>query len=254
MRPREIEKDPDGERFHWFNWRFSGLDRARNVDGRISYIPMNFGEAPEYYRRFVDPIDVMCLKTRPMDDQGFFNFGGATTYMKAASERARIVIVETCEQLLHIYGEQESLHNSQVDYVIDRGGGNGTGGGQPRSGGRQSSCSQRSKTARACRSESGDLPNAVCASLKESGIKDLGVHTEMFVDEMIERGIVTGAMGASCWRTIPLRPGAPWNVLWTYSWRSTRPVGSTRPAPRWDDQLHTDQFTSLSARLACIRR
>lgn len=122
MRPREIEKDPDGERFHWFNWRFSGLDRARNVDGRISYIPMNFGEAPEYYRRFVDPIDVMCLKTRPMDDQGFFNFGGATTYMKAASERARIVIVETCEQLLHIYGEQESLHNSQVDYVIDRGG------------------------------------------------------------------------------------------------------------------------------------
>ena len=29
---------------------------------------MNFGEAPDYYRRFVDPIDVVCIKTCPMDD------------------------------------------------------------------------------------------------------------------------------------------------------------------------------------------
>ena len=125
MSPRAIfETDPEGEHFHAFNWHFSAYDRAKNIDGRINYIPMNFGEAPDYYRRFVDPIDVVCIKTRPMDGQGFFNFGGATTYLKAASEQARILIVETCEQLPYIYGEQESLHISQVDYVID--GGKGT--------------------------------------------------------------------------------------------------------------------------------
>ena len=26
---------------------------------------MNFGEAPDYYRRFVEPIDVVCIKTLP---------------------------------------------------------------------------------------------------------------------------------------------------------------------------------------------
>ena len=56
---------------------------------------MNFGEAPDYYRRFVDPIDVVCIKTAPMDEHGYFNFGGAVTYHKALTERAKLLIVET---------------------------------------------------------------------------------------------------------------------------------------------------------------
>jgi acyl-CoA hydrolase len=42
----------------------------------------------------------------------------------------------------------------------------------------------------------GGMPNAVCTVLKEAGVKDLGIHTEMFVDGMIdlvEAGLVTGA-------------------------------------------------------------
>ena len=197
MLPRQtLEKDPEGERFHWFNWHFSAYDRARNVN----YIPMNFGEAPDYYRRFIDPIDVVCVKTCPMDEQGFFNFGAATTYLKAASEQARILIVETCESLPYIYGEQESLHLSQVDFVID--GGQGT---TPEIQNPEVSDVDR-EVAELVLGEIDDgaclqigiggMPNAVCASLRDSGIRDLGIHTEMFVDEMvdlIESGIVTGA-------------------------------------------------------------
>jgi acyl-CoA hydrolase len=43
------------------------------------------------------------------------------------------------------------------------------------------------------------MPNAVCAALKDAGIRDLGIHTEMFVDgmvDLIEAGIVTGAKKA----------------------------------------------------------
>ena len=42
----------------------------------------------------------------------------------------------------------------------------------------------------------GGMPNAVCELLTRSAIKDLGVHTEMFVDSLVdlyEAGKVTGA-------------------------------------------------------------
>jgi acyl-CoA hydrolase len=40
------------------------------------------------------------------------------------------------------------------------------------------------------------MPNAVCVALKDAGLRDLGIHTEMFVDgmvDLIEAGVVTGA-------------------------------------------------------------
>jgi hypothetical protein len=30
---------------------------------------------PDYYRRFLDPVDIVILKTCPTDDGGYFNFG-----------------------------------------------------------------------------------------------------------------------------------------------------------------------------------
>ena len=70
---------------------------------------------------FVEPIDVVCIKTCPMDEHGFFNFGGAVTYQKAMTERARLLVVETCASMPHVYGAQESVHVSEVDYVIEGG-------------------------------------------------------------------------------------------------------------------------------------
>ena len=95
LRPRAVlEADPDGEHFNWFNWHFTGYDRKQHDAGRCSYIPMNFGEAPDYYRRFVE-VDTAIFKTAPMDQHGFFNFGGSVSYQKALTEKARRVIVET---------------------------------------------------------------------------------------------------------------------------------------------------------------
>jgi acyl-CoA hydrolase len=42
----------------------------------------------------------------------------------------------------------------------------------------------------------GGMPNAVCGYLKDAGVRDLGIHTEMLVDgmiDLIEAGLVTGA-------------------------------------------------------------
>src|SRR5262245_51927093 len=120
--PRAVlEADPTGERFLWFNWHFSAYDRSKNLDGRCNYIPMNFGEAPDYYRRFIDPVDVVCIKTCPMDEHGYFNFGPTSAYLKAMTERARVVIVEANRGVPYVYGEQEAIHASNVDFVIDGG-------------------------------------------------------------------------------------------------------------------------------------
>jgi acyl-CoA hydrolase len=201
MRPRAVlEADPTGEHFLWFNWHFSGYDRAQHDQGRCNYIPMNFGEAPDYYRRFVERVDVACVKTCPMDAQGYFNFGGAVSYQKAMTERAKILIVETCEAMPYVYGAQESVHVGDVDYVIDGGTGSVPEVGNPPA----TDVDRKVAALIAAEIEDGaclqigigGMPNAVCALLKEAGVRDLGIHTEMLVDGMIdlwEAGLVTGA-------------------------------------------------------------
>jgi acyl-CoA hydrolase len=201
MQPRAVlEADPTGEHFLWFNWHFTGYDRQQHDAGRCNYIPMNFGEAPDYYRRFVDAIDVVCIKTCPMDEQGYFNFGGAVTYHKAMTERAKTLIVETCESMPYVYGSQESVHVSEVDYVID-------GGAEPVPEVMNPLATDIDRQVAALIAAEiedgaclqigiGGMPNAVCALLREAGVRDLGIHTEMLVDGMIdlwEAGVVTGA-------------------------------------------------------------
>jgi len=201
LRPRAVlEADSEGEHFSWLSWHFSGYDRGHHDAGRSNYVPMNFGEAPDYYRRFVDPIDVVCLKTTPMDEHGFFNFGAAVTYHKAVTERARLLVVETSPAMPYVYGGEESVHASEVDYVIE-----GPDEALPELANPPPTDVDRKVAALiaaeiedgACLQIGiGGMPNAVCASLKDAGVKDLGIHTEMFVDGMIdlvEAGLVTGA-------------------------------------------------------------
>jgi butyryl-CoA:acetate CoA-transferase len=195
-----VECDPEGAHFLWFNWHFSGLDRRYCDAGRASYLPMNFGEAPDYYRRFIEPVDVACIKTCPMDEHGYFNFGGAITYQKAMTERARKVVVETCAAMPYVVGQEESIHLSEVDHVIE-----GDDAPLPELANPAPSDVDRRVAALiapevedgACLQIGiGGMPNAVCALLCESGVRDLGIHTEMLVDAMIdlvERGKVTGA-------------------------------------------------------------
>src|SRR5689334_19823406 len=94
-----VEADPQGEHFHFFSWHFSGYDRLKHDCGVCNYIPLNLGEVPDYYRRFLEPIDIVVLKTCPMDENGYFNFGPTNVWHRAAVERAKILIVEVSEAL-----------------------------------------------------------------------------------------------------------------------------------------------------------
>ncbi len=195
-----IEADPEGRHFLWFNWHFSAYDRAVNKDGRCNYIPMNFGEAPAYYRRFLDPVDVACVRAAPMDADGWFNFGATNAHLMAILERAKVVIIETVASMPTVHGEHNAVHLRDVHHVID--GGNAP---LPELPSAPIGDVDRKVAARiaemiedgACLQIGiGGMPNAVCATLKDAGLRDLGIHTEMFVDgmvDLIEAGVATGA-------------------------------------------------------------
>jgi acyl-CoA hydrolase len=195
-----VECDPDGTSFAWLSWHFSGYDRRKSDLGRAVYIPMNFGEAPDYYRRFIEPVDIVCIKTTPMDEHGCFNFGGAVSYHRALVERAKVIIVETCPAMPYAFGMQESVHRSEMDYIIETEEGTVPELSNPPASDidrKVASFIASELTDGACLQVGvGAMPNAVCSLIAESGVRDLGIHSEMLVDgliDLMEKGLVTGA-------------------------------------------------------------
>jgi acyl-CoA hydrolase len=200
-RPRAVlEADPDGKTFYWFSTHFSGYDRRKHDAGIAHYLPVNLGEIPDYYRRFIDPMDIAVLKACPMDANGYFNFSGANLWSQALADRAKILIIEECAAMPYAMGPQASVHCSQVDFVIP-------GDGQPLPELPKGQATEVDRAvARLIASELDDgsclqigiggMPNAVCSLLAESSISDLGIHTEMLTDGIIDlyhRGKITGA-------------------------------------------------------------
>jgi acyl-CoA hydrolase len=201
MRPRAVlENDPDGEHFLWFSLHFSGYDRRMHDAGRCTYLPVNLGEIPDYYRRFIEPPDLVVLKTCPMDADGYFNFSGANMWHRALVERARLVVVEVDHGLPYAHGVQNGVHASEVDFVID--GSDAPPPELPNHAVSDVDCAVGHLIAAEIDDGSclqigiGGMPNAVCSLLMASGAKDLGVHTEMLTDGILElyrSGVVTGA-------------------------------------------------------------
>jgi acyl-CoA hydrolase len=204
MRPRAfLEADPRGEHFRCFNWHFSGYDRRMHDAGLCHYIPCNLGEIPAYYRRFVERLDIAVIKTAPMDAEGYFNYGPLNLWHPAVVERAATVIIEECADIPAVHGPQVRLHRSQVDYVID-----GAGAPIPELPNAATTDVDRA-VARLIAGEIedgaclqvgiGGMPNAVTTLLLDSGVQDLGIHTEMLNDglaELYRAGRVSGARKA----------------------------------------------------------
>ncbi len=201
LKPRAVlEHDPEGRHFCWLSWHFSAYDRKMHDAGRCSYIPLHLGEVPDYYRRFIEPVDILILKTCPLDEHGYFNFGPTNVWYRAIIERARMVIVEVSECMPWVCGEGTGVHVSEVDYIIQ--GDNSPAPELPnppptdidRAVARQ--IAQEVNDGDCLQIGIGGMPNAVCSLLLESGAKDLGVHTEMLIDGLVElykAGRVTGS-------------------------------------------------------------
>ena len=201
LRPREVmEVDPTGRHFQHYNWHFGGYDRKKCDAGLVTYVPVNLGEISDYYRRYLEPLDVAAIKVPPKDKDGFYNFSCGHLWHRPVIDRAKIVIVEVNENMPYCHGVEAGVHESEVDFVIE-------GDGAPLAELPSAPPSAVDKAVGALIAAEiedgaciqvgiGGMPNAVVSSLLEAGVKDLGIHTEMLTDSMadlVASGQATGA-------------------------------------------------------------
>lgn len=194
------EADPQGTHFLWNSWHVSGQDK-KFIGKNLFYIPMKFHENPMMTRQDCAPDDVFVVQVTAMDKHGYFNFGGSAVNCWAAMETARVTILEVNQNMPRcLGGNQENVHISQVDYIIES-------RNQPivTLGSSEPSRAEaeiakhiigRLYNGNCIQLGIGGTPNAVGKMVAASDLKDLGVHTEMYVDaylEMFKAGKITGA-------------------------------------------------------------
>ena len=201
MRPRAVlDQDPEGKHFHLFSMHFSGYDRKMHDAGRVHYLPVNLGEIPDYYRRFIPPVDIVVLKTCRIDAHGYFNFSAANLWHRDIIERARVVMVEITDCLPYVFGVNNGVHISEVDYIIE--GDNQPAPVLPNPPASDVDVAVGKLIAAEIEDGSclqigiGGMPNAVCEQLLHSNARDLGVHSEMLTEGMMalyDKGQITNA-------------------------------------------------------------
>ncbi len=164
-------------------------------------MPINLGEIPDCYRRFLPPIDVACIKVCPKDENGYYTFGGTGLWHPAVMECAQIRVVEVCEHLPRTCNEGCAIHESEVDFIID---GDGSRPAElPET--RLTGIDRKVGNLIAAEIEDGaciqvgigSMPNAACAALLESGAKNLGLHSEMLTDSMVDLVLSGQATGTA---------------------------------------------------------
>ncbi len=188
--------------FTWNSWHMSGIERKYMKEGLVFYSPIRYSELPRYYREHVERNNVIMMQVSPMDKHGYFNFGPNASHLMAACEKSDVIIVEVNENMPRCLGGfEEGIHVSQVNYIVE--GDNppmgvlGNGKPDPEVDRAVASYIVEEIPNGACLQLGiGGMPNAVGAMIAESDLKDLGVHTEMYVEsfkDLTLAGKITGA-------------------------------------------------------------
>lgn len=198
-----IAQVPDPARhFTWNSWHMSGIERKMAQMGMAYYAPIRYSELPRYYRENVKAVDVVMIQVAPMDSHGYFNFGPNASHLAAACERAKTVIVEVNQNMPYCLGGFENcVHIHQVDMIVE--------GENPALTQMPSPTEFSELDLAVARQVVEEIPDGACLQLgigsmpaavgkmiAESDLKDLGVHTEMYVDAFVamsKAGKITGA-------------------------------------------------------------
>lgn len=187
-----FEREDAGEHFSWNSWHMSGIERKYISRGFAYYAPIRYSELPRYYRDSIIPDDVAMFQVAPMDKHGFFNFGPNASHMAAVCETSKKIIVEVNQNMPRCLGGFENgVHISNVDLIVE-----GDNPAMGIMGGAAAASEVDQAVAKLIVEEIpngaclqlgiGGMPNAVGSMIAESDLKDLGVHTEMYVDAFVD--------------------------------------------------------------------
>ena len=201
-RPAIFDVPNAADHFTWNSWHMSGIERKAIKEGFSYYIPLRYSELPGYYRNCIKTLDVAMFQVAPMDEHGYFNFGPGGSHLKAVCDCAKTVIVEVNKNMpVCLGGFENCVHISEVDMIVE-----GENPPMETLGGSGEPSDVDLAIANlvvpeipdgACLQLGiGSVPNTIGKMIAKSDLKDLGVHTEMYVDAFVDianAGKITGA-------------------------------------------------------------
>ena len=192
--PEIAKADDAGEHFTWNSWHCSGIDRKIIGKGMGFFAPMRYSELPRFYRENVS-VDVAMIQVTPMDSHGNFSYALAASHLADMLDKAKVIILEVNQNLPWVYGLTGSEINiADVDYVVE--GDNPAvaqlgGGGEPTDVDRAVAklIVEQIPNGACLQLGIGGMPNTVGSMIAQSDLKDLGVHTEMYVDGFVDMAL-----------------------------------------------------------------
>ena len=200
--PEIFKIENPAEHFSWNSWHMGGIERKAVAQGFSFYSPIRYSELPRYYRDMPEDVDVAVFQVAPMDNHGYFNFGPNASHMAAVCERSKKVIVEVNKNMpVCLGGSEVGVHLDDVDMIVE---GDSPAIAQLGGGGAPTEVDQavakliveQIPNGACLQLGIGGMPNAVGSMIAQSDLKDLGVHTEMYVDAFVDismAGKITGA-------------------------------------------------------------
>lgn len=161
--------------------------------GRGNYTPSFFYEVPKLFRTTM-PVDVALVQVTPPDAEGYCSLGVAVDYTKPAAQAAKTVIAQVNNQMPRTMGES-LIHVSEIDCFVEHSAPI-IELAPPKIGEVEKSigeyCASLISDGDTLQLGIGAIPDAVLLFLKDK--KDLGIHSEMFSDgvvELVEAGVIT---------------------------------------------------------------
>jgi len=211
--------------FSYMDWQWSKLTRIMHSSvEKAYYSPILYHRAPYFYRFLLESYNVTkgyrsvyykdeekgkdvkwiaIVRVAPMDEAGFFNIGPHNSETSASIDAADFVILEVVKNMpVCLGGNEEAIHISRVDYIVEAPEDHGPFNAPqmpPSDIDRQVAeyIIKEIKDGCCVQLGIGGMPNMVGQLIAQSDLKNLGCHTEMFVDayvDMIESGRMNGSL------------------------------------------------------------
>lgn len=181
------------ESFHVNSFFIGANVRHTLKAGNGSYTPVFLSELPLLFRKNVVQLDVVFIHVSPPDIHGYCSLGTSVEASIAAIENAKIVIAQVNKNMPRTFGDG-ILHISEINYMVEVDVPIFSHEVVPFSeeeekiGGYIASLIDDKST---LQMGIGSIPNAALSKLTNH--KDLGIHTEMFSDgviDLIEKDVI----------------------------------------------------------------
>jgi acetyl-CoA hydrolase len=181
------------------NTMFISANIRRAVqEGRADFTPVLLSEFTLLFKNGYLPLDVALVQLSPPDNYGFCSFGVEVGLTKTPAESAKIIIAEVNQQMPRTLGDS-FIHVSKLHHIVPVNyplpdvvmGGEGASDVTENI---AKYISELIPDGATMQMGIGAIPDAVLKYLYEK--KDLGIHTELFSDgviDLVDAGVLTSA-------------------------------------------------------------